>query len=124
MPFKKTNEDQKMSLSLVVPVFNEAENVGLFVDKVIDVFSVETTVDIQFVFVNDGSDDNTLDALVALQQTGLNLKIVDLSRNFGKEAALTEGLDFAEGDVVVPIDVDLQDPPELILQMIDKWRDG
>lgn len=124
MHCKKENMDTTIALSLVVPVFNEAEAVGLFVGKVIDVFTSEPAVDIEFVFVNDGSDDNTLDVLLELQQRGLNLKIVDLSRNFGKEAALTAGLDSAAGNVVVPIDVDLQDPPELILDMLDKWREG
>lgn len=118
------NKDTMIALSLVIPVFNEAEAVGLFVDKVIEVFRSEPKVDIEFVFVNDGSNDNTLDVLLELQQKCLNLKIVDLSRNFGKEAALTAGLDSATGNVVVPIDVDLQDPPELILEMINKWREG
>ena len=76
------------------------------------------------VFINDGSTDDTLESLIALQQYNSAVRIVDLSRNFGKEAALTAGLKTASGQVVVPIDVDLQDPPELILQMIKKWRDG
>lgn len=118
------NMETGFVLSLVVPVFNEAEAVGLFVDKVIEVFTAEPNTEIEFVFVNDGSSDNTLDVLLQLQQRCQNLKIVDLSRNFGKEAALTAGLDAAAGNVVVPIDVDLQDPPELILEMINKWREG
>ena len=66
----------------------------------------------------------TLDCLLTLQQENPSIRIVDLSRNFGKEAALSAGLKAATGQVVVPIDVDLQDPPELILDMIDKWREG
>jgi glycosyltransferase involved in cell wall biosynthesis len=109
---------------LIVPVFNEAETVGPFVDKVAQVFEYESSVEIEFVFINDGSTDGTLDALLARQKNDPRIKIVDLSRNFGKEAALTAGLNAAKGNVVVPIDVDLQDPPEIILEMIAKWREG
>jgi len=111
-------------LSLVVPVFNERETVRLFVDKITQVFASQKSLDIEFVFVNDGSSDDTLDILRAMQRDDPRLKIVDLSRNFGKETALTAGLCAAGGDVVVPIDVDLQDPPEIILEMIAKWREG
>jgi len=116
--------DTTLRLSLVIPVFNEAETVNLFVDKVTQIFEQEPAVTIEFLFVNDGSTDSTLDILLARQQRDSRLKIVDLSRNFGKEAALTAGLYAAEGDVFVPIDADLQDPPELILKMIAKWREG
>ena len=74
--------------------------------------------------VNDGSSDATLDCLLTLQQENPSIRIVDLSRNFGKEAALSAGLKAATGQLVVPIDVDLQDPPELVLDMIGKWREG
>lgn len=113
-----------MSLSLVVPVFNEAETVGLFVDKVAQVLGNDELIDLQMLFVNDGSSDDTLARLVELQAQDPRLVIIDLSRNFGKEAALTAGIDAASGDVVVPIDVDLQDPPELVLEMLAKWREG
>lgn len=113
-----------MSLSLVVPVFNEAETVGLFVDKVAQVLGNDELIDLQMLFVNDGSSDDTLARLVELQAQDQRLVIIDLSRNFGKEAALTAGIDAASGDVVVPIDVDLQDPPELVLEMLAKWREG
>lgn len=112
------------NLSLVVPVFNEAETVGLFLDRVTQVFAGDPEIQIEIIFVNDGSSDGTLDCLFACQQRDGRVRIVDLSRNFGKEAAMTAGLKAAKGDVVVPIDVDLQDPPELILEMIAKWREG
>ncbi|NWG39426.1 MAG: glycosyltransferase family 2 protein [Hydrogenophilaceae bacterium] len=113
-----------VNLSLVVPVYNEAESIDLFVDRIRQLFEEEKAVSLEVVFVNDGSNDNTLDILLACQKAHLFVKIVDLSRNFGKEAALTAGLHFAEGEVVVPIDVDLQDPPELVLDMLAKWREG
>jgi polyisoprenyl-phosphate glycosyltransferase len=111
-------------LSLVVPVYNEEETVALFVDRVSQVFGSDPAIKLELVFVNDGSSDATLDCLLTLQQENPSIRIVDLSRNFGKEAALSAGLKAATGQVVVPIDVDLQDPPELILDMIDKWRQG
>lgn len=113
-----------LTLSIVVPVFNEIETVGLFLDRVTQVFNKASGIDLDILFVNDGSTDNTLDRLLELQQDNSSIRIVDLSRNFGKEAALTAGLKAAVGQVVVPIDVDLQDPPELILNMVEKWREG
>lgn len=113
-----------LNLSLVIPVFNEAETVNLFIDKVTQVFKSQSSVSIEFIFVNDGSTDSTLEKLLAQQQEESRIKILDLTRNFGKEAALSAGLQTADGNVVVPIDVDLQDPPELILEMIAKWREG
>lgn len=116
--------DSTVRLSLVVPVFNEEEAISLFVDRVTQVFSILPEVLIEFVFINDGSRDHTLDVLLRLQQHDARVRVIDLSRNFGKEAALSAGLQAARGQVVVPIDVDLQDPPELIPTMIAKWREG
>lgn len=113
-----------VSLSLVVPIYNEEEAVFLFVDRIKKIFSFAPRISLEYVFINDGSSDSTLDCLLALQQSNSTIRIIDLSRNFGKEAALTAGLRIATGQVVVPIDVDLQDPPELILEMIGKWKEG
>lgn len=115
---------EKIKLSLVVPVYNESETIGLFLDRVKQVFDGVTQLSLDIVFVNDGSTDDTLERIIELQQENPSIRILDLSRNFGKEAALTAGLRAASGQVVVPIDVDLQDPPELILEMIEKWREG
>ena len=113
-----------LSMSLVVPVYNEAETVELFMAEVSRVFPDPTAVRLEVVFVNDGSTDRTLESLLVCQRIDPRIRIVDLSRNFGKEAALTAGLETATGDVVVPIDVDLQDPPEVIHAMIERWREG
>lgn len=118
------HSDSALYLSLVVPVFNEVETVDLFLDRVSRVFEHQASVRLEIVFVNDGSTDGTLDRLLECQKRDERVRIVDLSRNFGKEAALSAGLQVATGQVVVPIDVDLQDPPELILEMIAKWREG
>ncbi|MGF7241905.1 glycosyltransferase involved in cell wall biosynthesis [Pseudomonas oryzihabitans] len=110
-------------LSIVVPVFNEKEAVPLFIERLLAVLA-KANLNFEILFVNDGSDDGTLTSLLDEQSGEPRIRIIDLSRNFGKEAALTAGLQFAAGDAVVPIDVDLQDPPEIILQMIAKWREG
>lgn len=120
----KNISNNKIALSLVVPVFNEAEAVDIFIEKVFDVFKNDHSVYLEIVFVNDGSTDDTLERLLNRQSEESRIRIVDLSRNFGKEAALTAGLQAAKGQIIVPIDVDLQDPPELILEMIALWRSG
>lgn len=81
-------------------------------------------LDAEIVYVNDGSSDGSLRLLAALHGQDRRVAVIDLSRNFGKEAAMSAGLDFAEGDAVVLIDADLQDPPELIEQMLQVWREG
>jgi glycosyltransferase involved in cell wall biosynthesis len=116
--------DSSLALSLVVPVFNEAEAVGLFISEVTEVFKNQTSIRLEIVFIDDGSTDGTLQRLLEFHKADPRIKIVELSRNFGKEAAITAGLQSAGGQVIVPIDVDLQDPPELILEMIAKWREG
>jgi polyisoprenyl-phosphate glycosyltransferase len=113
-----------VEVSLVVPVFNEADTVSLFMDRIRQVFNDNSSVRVEIIFVNDGSTDDTLERLLHFQQSDHRVRIVDLSRNFGKEAALTAGLQATRGQVVVPIDVDLQDPPELVYKMIACWREG
>lgn len=113
------------TLSLVIPVFNEAEALDPFMTEIDRVFpGYSESITLEFVFVNDGSTDATLERLLALQQSDDRIIILDLSRNFGKEAALTAGLLEATGDVIVPIDVDLQDPPDVVPEMLKKWREG
>jgi len=116
--------DKALVLSLVVPVFNEVEVIPSFIERVTSVFKSIDLLNFEFVFVNDGSSDETLQCLLDLQFKDIHIRIVDLSRNFGKEAALSAGLQVAIGRIIVPIDVDLQDPPEVIPAMIDKWKEG
>ncbi len=110
-------------VSFVVPVFNEETTVATFVESVGPV-ATAAGVRTEFVFINDGSTDGTLTALFALQTQDDRIRILNLSRNFGKEAALTAGLEASKGDIVVPIDVDLQDPPELLEPFLVNWRAG
>lgn len=114
----------EIELSLIVPVFNEAESIVFFLNKVSEVFKNTKSIHLEIIFINDGSVDDTLNVLLECQKIFYGLKIIDLSRNFGKEAALTAGLMEAKGDIIVPIDVDLQDPPEIIFEMINKWKEG
>lgn len=112
-----------MQLSIVVPCYNEEESCEIFLKRIIPILE-STNKNFEIVFVNDGSKDKTLQVLEKEQQKDSRIKIIDLSRNFGKEAALTCGIEHAKGDAIIPIDVDLQDPPELIPQMISLWEEG
>ncbi len=108
-----------MDLSIVVPCYNEEGNVELFYEEVQKVFKGKK-IKYEIVFVNDGSSDNTLDRLTNIvNQKKQNIKVINFSRNFGKEAAMYAGLKEAEGELVTIIDADLQQRPELILRMID-----
>lgn len=115
----------RKKITLVAPFYNEEAGVARFFERInIALSSVRERYDIEVVCVNDGSKDCTLDALKEARQHNSYIRIVDFSRNFGKEAAITAGLDFATGDAVVPIDSDLQHPPELVLDMISQWEAG
>src|SRR5207253_5365839 len=94
---------EHLELSLVIPAFNEAATIDLFIARITDVFKDEALAGLEMVFINDGSTDTTLDLLLERQKTDPRIRVIDLSRNFGKEAALTAGLQTATGQVVVPI---------------------
>jgi glycosyltransferase involved in cell wall biosynthesis len=117
------NETIPIELSLIIPVFNEEEVVKIFISTVEDIL-ITRSISFEFIFVNDGSKDSTYEVLKNLSIQNSKIKIINLSRNYGKEQALSAGLDFATGLAGVPIDCDLQDPPELIIEMYDKWKEG
>lgn len=110
-------------LSIVVPTYNEAQNVEPFYARMKQVLD-QLGEPYEIICVNDGSADNTLEKLLELRKQDPNVKVIDFSRNFGKEIALTAGIDFSSGQVVIPIDADLQHPPELIPELVAKWREG
>lgn len=111
-------------ISIVTPMYNEAPMVRLYLETVDAVLSKLTNYDYEIICVNDGSKDGTLELLKKEQESFPKLIIVDLSRNWGQEAAVRAGLLTASGDAVIPMDADLQDPPELIPQLIEKWEEG
>jgi glycosyltransferase involved in cell wall biosynthesis len=113
----------ELTISVVVPAYNEEAVLGEFYRRTVVVLS-EIGAPFELVFVNDGSRDGTLRVLHELRVRDPRVVIVDLSRNFGKEIAMTAGLDHAAGEVVVVIDADLQDPPELIKDFVAAWREG
>jgi glycosyltransferase involved in cell wall biosynthesis len=116
-------EDVKPFISIVAPCYNEEDVIDIFLEKIFSVLE-QLGKSYEIVFVNDGSRDNTLEILKVKAKEYEAVRVISLSRNFGKEAALSAGLDMAHGEVVVPIDVDLQDPPELILEFVKKYEEG
>jgi glycosyltransferase involved in cell wall biosynthesis len=115
--------ENKKLLSIVTPAYNEAENLGEFYSRVINATD-NLNLEIEIIYINDGSQDSTIDIITKQRQIDNRITIIDLSRNFGKEIALTAGLDYSSGDAVIVIDADLQDPPELIPKLVEKWREG
>lgn len=116
---------QKKKITLVAPFYNEEAGVVRFFERIDTALApIRDRYDLEVVCVNDGSRDRTMEMLKQAREGRGYLRIIDFSRNFGKEAAITAGLDFATGDAVVPIDSDLQHPPELVLKMIDEWEAG
>jgi polyisoprenyl-phosphate glycosyltransferase len=121
---KRRREDQpRPLLSVVVPMYNEEEGTDLFFERLVPVLEA-ISPNFEIVCVDDGSSDRTLFHLTRHHVRDNRIKVVSLSRNFGKDTALSAGLDYARGEAVIPIDADLQDPPELIGQMVAKWREG
>ncbi len=111
------------TLSVVIPVYDEEDVVGAFHERLAAVLD-RLACPAEILYVDDGSRDGTMEILRKLRSRDARVGIVALSRNFGKEVALTAGLDHAAGDAVVVIDADLQDPPELIPELVAKWREG
>lgn len=115
--------ESPIELSLVVPIHNESPGLDQFFARVLPVLEHLGCAS-EIICVDDGSTDNSLERLLAIRERVPNVKVLSLSRNFGKDVALSAGLEHVSGSAVVPIDADLQDPPELIEQMVAKWRDG
>lgn len=113
---------QKLPLfSFVIPVWNEEKNISLIYDKLIEILP-QINAEAEFIFINDGSTDNSLMELDKLANYDKRVRYINFSRNFGHQAALTAGLQYASGDAVVTLDCDLQDPPEVIVEMAKLWE--
>lgn len=112
-----------MKISVVVPCYNEEESVGLFYKEMSSV-AEKMEYEFEYIFVNDGSKDNTLEILMELSSRDERVKYISFSRNFGKESAIYAGFSKASGDYVVMMDADLQDPPKLLPQMVEYIQQG
>lgn len=111
-------------VSLVIPMYNEQEIVQECYKRIKNVVIKLNNYEYEIIFINDGSKDKTLQILEKIAQDDNNVKIISFSRNFGHQAAVTAGLKEVTGDAIVIIDADLQDPPELIPDMLKLWEDG
>ncbi len=119
---------QKLSagklVSLIAPVYNEQAGVETFYTVITEIIKKCADYRFEIIFIDDGSTDNTLSIIKTICAQDPAVKVIEFSRNFGKESALSAGIDHAAGDAVIPIDSDLQDPPHLILQMLVEWEKG
>jgi polyisoprenyl-phosphate glycosyltransferase len=109
-------------ISVVIPAYNEEGNIDVIFERIGNV--LQKTFRYEVIFVDDGSTDHTLDNIKKLQSENLSLHYLSLSRNFGHQVALKAGIDFANGDCVICMDADLQHPPELMIELINKWQEG
>lgn len=110
-------------LSVIVPAYNESEVLPSFHQAITQVM-LDTDADYEIIYVDDGSTDQTAAMLGGFRDRDESVAVIELSRNFGKEVAISAGLDYAQGDAVIIIDADLQDPPDLIHEFLREWRDG
>ena len=111
-------------ITILVPAYNEEEALPFLYERVSKIMDEMKNYEFELLFVNDGSKDNTLNEIKELRKKVKRISYVDFSRNFGKEIGMIAGLDYATGDCVIIMDADLQDPPELIPQMVELWEQG
>src|ERR1051326_1580732 len=117
-----SSESNQVRLSIVLPIYNEEETIHALHQRLSKVLS--TIESYEIIFVNDGSSDRSAEIITELHAIDSHIKLVNLSRNFGHQAAITAGIDYSHGQAVILMDADLQDPPELIPQMLECWRKG
>lgn len=110
-------------LSIIIPIYNEAGNIQVLFERLSNVVR-DMNMNVEYVFVNDGSRDNSIDLIKGLAKTNSDVHYLDFSRNFGHQVAVAAGLDYCTGKSAVIIDADLQDPPELIANLVSKWKEG
>lgn len=117
-------ENEKKLVSILVPAYNEEEVLIMLYERLKKIINSNIKYNFEILFINDGSKDNTLEIIKELRIKDSNVCYLNLSRNFGKETAMIAGLDYVKGDCVIIIDADLQDPPELIPEMLKFWEEG
>ena len=111
-------------ITIIIPAYNEEESLPMLYERLNKLMNEVTNYEFEVLFVNDGSRDKTLEIIKTLREKDNRISYVDFSRNFGKEIAMIAGLDYATGDCVIFMDADLQDPPELIPELIKYWEEG
>lgn len=120
--FALTQNTKDFKVSVIIPSFNEQNNIRVLADKLVEMLSKYN--DYEIIFIDDGSTDKTLENIQKLSEQNKKIKYISFSRNFGQQKALKAGLDHATGDCAISMDADLQHPPELIDQLIEKWNEG
>lgn len=118
-----TNMDRK-KISYIFPIYNESGNIEKLYQTMRQLLKQRTEYDYELIFINDGSQDDSLEKLRMLEGFDDRIIVINFSRNFGHQLAVTAGMDFAKGDAVIIMDSDLQDPPQVSLELIDKWEEG
>ncbi len=117
------NTKTQPEISVVIPVYNETDNLPVLYERICTVLK-GTSLDYELIFIDDGSTDNSLDLLSMFAKDDDHIIIIELARNFGHQVATSAGLEYSSGKGVVIMDADLQDPPEVLPQFIDKWKEG
>lgn len=124
MPNNTEKRSRKL-VSYIFPVYNEGETIPVLNEEIMKVVTeLEKTHDVEVIFVNDGSKDDSLDQLVQLQAKNDRYRVINFSRNFGHQIAISAGIDYAKGDALIIMDSDLQDPPAVSLELVKKWEEG
>ena len=115
--------ENTLTFSFVIPVFNEEENLSELHRRIAEVLDrLEGSAEV--IFVDDGSSDRSASIIADLHDIDPRVNLVQFSRNFGHQTAVTAGLDFSKGEAVIVMDADLQDPPEIVLEMVERWKEG
>ena len=117
-------EDNKKLVTILIPAYNEEEALPILYERLVKLMNSLPQYNFELLFVNDGSHDKTLDILKEMRKSDSRICYVNLSRNYGKEVAMIAGFDYVNGDCMINIDADLQDPPELIPEMLKYWEEG
>lgn len=117
-------DSYKKLITLIIPAYNEEEVLDQLYEDLVKLREEKNDYRFEFLFINDGSSDNTLEMIKKYREKDPDVSYINLSRNFGKEIAMVAGLDYAQGDAIVFLDADLQDPPELIHEFIKYWEEG
>lgn len=119
-----TTTKSKKLITYVFPIYNESGNIQVLYDTMEKLLKAHTRYNYEIIFINDGSKDDSLNKLISLQQKDNRITVIDFARNYGHQIAVTAGLDYANGDAIIIMDSDMQDPPAVSFELIEKWSAG